>query len=116
MSDQVLVQNARLVLMDATMCHDLILWFCMSWVIQGLGIQLSNRSQFHCIPCLPLCRPACLPDQDDLSAQLGELRLKSDGLEKEKEFYYSKLRDIELLCQVSKRLHGVQHTLQCCRP
>jgi RP/EB family microtubule-associated protein len=27
------------------------------------------------------------------------LRIKADGYEKEKDFYYSKLRDVELLCQ-----------------
>jgi len=35
----------------------------------------------------------------DLSAHLNDVSLRADGLEKEKEFYYSKLRDIELLCQ-----------------
>ncbi len=30
---------------------------------------------------------------------LQDLRLKADGFEKEKDFYYSKLRDVELLCQ-----------------
>lgn len=36
---------------------------------------------------------------DKLSHQLDSLRLRADGFEKEKEFYYSKLRDVELLCQ-----------------
>lgn len=31
--------------------------------------------------------------------QLMELKLTVDGLEKERDFYFSKLRDIELICQ-----------------
>ena len=34
-----------------------------------------------------------------LAEQLAELRVRTEGFEKEKDFYYSKLRDIELLCQ-----------------
>lgn len=33
------------------------------------------------------------------SAKLMELKLTVDGLEKERDFYFSKLRDIELICQ-----------------
>lgn len=32
-------------------------------------------------------------------AQLLDLKLTVDGLEKERDFYFSKLRDIELICQ-----------------
>lgn len=32
-------------------------------------------------------------------SQLMELKLTVDGLEKERDFYFSKLRDIELICQ-----------------
>lgn len=31
--------------------------------------------------------------------QLLDLKLTVDGLEKERDFYFSKLRDIELICQ-----------------
>lgn len=31
--------------------------------------------------------------------KLMELKLTVDGLEKERDFYFSKLRDIELICQ-----------------
>lgn len=34
---------------------------------------------------------------DDLTNQLMDMRLNLDGLEKERDFYYSKLRDIEIL-------------------
>ncbi|KAJ9505337.1 hypothetical protein QJQ45_021836 [Haematococcus lacustris] len=37
--------------------------------------------------------------QPETSAQLEELRAEVEALKKEKSFYYSKLRDVELLCQ-----------------
>lgn len=36
---------------------------------------------------------------EDLSNQLMDMRLNLEGLEKERDFYFSKLRDIEILCQ-----------------
>jgi len=36
---------------------------------------------------------------EELTAQLREMKLTVDGLEKERDFYFSKLRDIEVLCQ-----------------
>lgn len=36
---------------------------------------------------------------DELSGQVTDLKLNLDGLEKERDFYFSKLRDIEILCQ-----------------
>ncbi|XP_077587526.1 microtubule-associated protein RP/EB family member 3-like isoform X2 [Stigmatopora nigra] len=35
----------------------------------------------------------------ELNQQLMELKLTVDGLEKERDFYFSKLRDVELICQ-----------------
>ena len=35
-----------------------------------------------------------------LQTQLAEMRLIVDSLEKERDFYFSKLREIEILCQV----------------
>lgn len=35
----------------------------------------------------------------ELNQQLLDLKLTVDGLEKERDFYFSKLRDIELICQ-----------------
>jgi len=36
---------------------------------------------------------------EDLTSQLMELRLSVGGLEKERDFYFGKLREIEMLCQ-----------------
>lgn len=34
---------------------------------------------------------------EELTHQMAEMRLNLEGLEKERDFYYSKLRDIEIL-------------------
>ncbi|XP_008476526.1 microtubule-associated protein RP/EB family member 1 isoform X3 [Diaphorina citri] len=36
---------------------------------------------------------------DELNSQMMDLKLTVDGLEKERDFYFGKLRDIEVLCQ-----------------
>jgi RP/EB family microtubule-associated protein len=36
---------------------------------------------------------------DELTNQMMDMRLNLEGLEKERDFYFSKLRDIEILCQ-----------------
>jgi RP/EB family microtubule-associated protein len=36
---------------------------------------------------------------DELTNQLSEMKITVDGLERERDFYYGKLRDIEVLCQ-----------------
>ena len=33
------------------------------------------------------------------SSQMGTLKLALEGVEKERDFYFSKLREVELLCQ-----------------
>lgn len=36
---------------------------------------------------------------EELTTQVMDMRLHLEGLEKERDFYFSKLRDIEILCQ-----------------
>ncbi|XP_059837720.1 microtubule-associated protein RP/EB family member 3b isoform X1 [Hypanus sabinus] len=50
----------------------------------------------------------------ELNQQLMELKLTVDGLEKERDFYFSKLRDIELICQEheSENIPAVQRIVE----
>ncbi|XP_040061625.1 microtubule-associated protein RP/EB family member 1-like [Ixodes scapularis] len=43
---------------------------------------------------------------EDLTSQVSKLKTKVDGLEKERDFYYGKLRDIEVLCQEREQRNG----------
>lgn len=50
----------------------------------------------------PSPKPASKVNQaevDNLTVELGELKTNMDGLEKERDFYFGKLRDIEVICQ-----------------
>lgn len=38
--------------------------------------------------------------------QLLDLKMTVDGLEKERDFYFGKLRDIEIICQESDNING----------
>ena len=37
--------------------------------------------------------------QEQLAEEVGELKLSVENLERERDFYYSKLREVEVLCQ-----------------
>lgn len=49
--------------------------------------------------------PASAKMVETLNSQVEEMRLTIDGLEKERDFYFGKLRDIEVLCQESEDLN-----------
>ncbi|KAK7595228.1 hypothetical protein V9T40_001661 [Parthenolecanium corni] len=49
---------------------------------------------------------------DELTAQLMELKITIDGLEKERDFYFGKLRDIEVLCQEADKNPIIQKILE----
>merc|ERR1711981_404469 len=53
-----------------------------------------NRSMHQ-----PVTNGAATAQIEDLSAQLLESKLTIEGLEKERDFYFSKLRDIEVIAQ-----------------
>lgn len=58
-------------------------------------IGVSNKSPASAAP-----RNAATNQQiEDLTNQIMELRLTVPGLEKERDFYFGKLREIEMLCQ-----------------
>lgn len=48
----------------------------------------------------PSTNSASSAQVEELNAQLMESKLTIEGLEKERDFYFGKLRDIEVLCQV----------------
>ncbi len=56
---------------------------------------LSVSCSSNCTRVAPCPRLHCLP-----CVQVSEWRAKAEAANKEKEFYYSKLRAIELLCNV----------------
>jgi len=43
---------------------------------------------------------------DDLNTQILEMKLTIEGLEKERDFYFGKLRDVEVLCQENEHAEG----------
>jgi len=67
-------------------------------VTNGLKLTSNGRS-----PLKPISNTVTANGKngklDDLAVQIDELKLSIDGLEKERDFYFGKLRDIEVLVQ-----------------
>lgn len=54
-------------------------------------------------------RNGALPDRspvDELESRMNEMKLTVDSLERERDFYYGKLREIEVLCQAQEETDG----------
>lgn len=58
--------------------------------------SLSNAHSTQAISVVPMVPASQI---NALSEQITELKLSVDSLEKERDFYFAKLRDIEILCQ-----------------
>jgi len=53
------------------------------------------------------CRKAQAQAQiEDLNNQMMEMKLTVEGLEKERDFYFGKLRDVEVMCQENEGVEG----------
>lgn len=48
---------------------------------------------------------------DELESRMNEMKLTVDSLERERDFYYGKLREIEVLCQAQEEADGNKSTL-----
>ncbi|XP_011497050.1 PREDICTED: microtubule-associated protein RP/EB family member 1 isoform X5 [Ceratosolen solmsi marchali] len=62
---------------------------------QQMSKVQSNRAQ----PKIGLGNRGDTGKIDELSSRIMELKMTVDGLEKERDFYFGKLRDIEVMCQ-----------------
>eukprot|EP00088_Acartia_fossae_P025456 TRINITY_DN2628_c0_g1_i12.p1 TRINITY_DN2628_c0_g1~~TRINITY_DN2628_c0_g1_i12.p1 ORF type:complete len:282 (+),score=99.40 TRINITY_DN2628_c0_g1_i12:71-916(+) len=45
---------------------------------------------------------------EDLNTQVMDMKLTIEGLEKERDFYFGKLRDVEVLCQENETVEGIE--------
>ncbi|XP_011497047.1 PREDICTED: microtubule-associated protein RP/EB family member 1 isoform X2 [Ceratosolen solmsi marchali] len=63
--------------------------------VQKTSKVQSNRAQ----PKIGLGNRGDTGKIDELSSRIMELKMTVDGLEKERDFYFGKLRDIEVMCQ-----------------
>lgn len=48
---------------------------------------------------------------EDLNTQVMDMKLTIEGLEKERDFYFGKLRDVEVLCQENETVEGIESVM-----
>ena len=80
---------------------------CSQAIFQFLFMLTASRA-----PAAPRSRPAggggaAAAQLDELNAQVLEKNLTIEGLEKERDFYFGKLRDIEIIVQEFENVEGV---------
>ena len=80
---------------------------CSPAIFQFLFMFTASRA-----PAAPRSRPAggggaAAAQLDELNAQVLEKNLTIEGLEKERDFYFGKLRDIEIIVQEFENVEGV---------
>ncbi|XP_034947189.1 microtubule-associated protein RP/EB family member 1 isoform X2 [Chelonus insularis] len=74
-------------------------------MISTASMKNANKSSNKIQPTRPPMKTTTVGTRGDngkveeLTSQLSELKVTIDGLEKERDFYFGKLRDIELMCQ-----------------
>lgn len=69
----------------------------------GLGANASKSSSQNSVSNAQV---------EELTTQVMDMRLHLEGLEKERDFYFSKLRDIEILCQEDEQNETPNNLIQ----
>eukprot|EP00976_Prorocentrum_cordatum_P116950 1196233-Prorocentrum_minimum.AAC.11 len=59
----------------------------------------SKPSSGRATPAVPLVDSS---QMDALNEEITQLKLNTDAVEKERDFYFSKLRDVEIMCQMAE--------------
>ncbi|XP_043704245.1 microtubule-associated protein RP/EB family member 1B-like [Telopea speciosissima] len=74
-------------------------------VVSGNGTGFKTSGPIQGRSCAESGGANSVAEIEAMSEQIMDLKLSVDHLEKERDFYFAKLRDIEILCQT----HGLEH-------